>query len=176
MNFIEFLQGEGTDSKGRTFQDYVEFSPEQWEDCHDHMQWAFPTRTVSAYNPNAPAVPEDYIFQYEQEVQSSIFHLLERYLDSLNINIEMDRVIGCSIGWKADEDDYVLNPWVGPRNHNMLRMTRVLEALGIFEMEDAQEALFNFLIYDIAVNHSDISATTVAFWVAAKENKLHLLR
>lgn len=182
MNFLDFLKGTGPDAKGRYFRDYILFSPEKWEDCHDHMQWAFPTSTASAYNPNAPLVPKDFTFTDTRNsttgmtVKEAIRLLLKRYLQSVGIKMYNDLDDrGFSIG--IDPDPPFHNPWLAPRNHNLLRMTRVLECLGLFGMKAEQNELYDFLVYEVAYNYPGlITSDTIAFWSAAKDNKLHLLR
>jgi hypothetical protein len=174
---IAFLKAQGCDQSGRMVADYLNFTPERWEECHDHMQWAFPTRTKSAFNPNAPVIPEDFAFNGDSEVVKTLTLLLVQYLSSLGIGCSHDPVMGYtftySAAWERGERPY----WAHSRDHNMLRITRVLECLGIFGMIELQEDLHDFFVYTIAPTFSDtINAKTVAFWVAAKENKLHRLR
>lgn len=189
MNFVEFLCGRAPDFKGRWVSEYATWDNDKWEECHDHMQWAFPTRTASAYNPNAPLVPADYQFVLDTYhpaldaigVQSTILILLRHYLAS--VGVAFSDTIDIKTGyyklfWAEKNATYCdFNDWSIDGNHNLLRMTRVLECLGIFGLDHAKEELYNFLVYTVAADKTNmLSAKTVAFWSAARDNKLHLLR
>lgn len=175
LNFIAFLIGEGTDQSGRVLSDYFGFDAAKWEDCHDHMQWAFPTRTKSMYNAKAPTVPDDFKFDGNAEVTASISELLDRYLASLGVKRAHSEDGTLAFLWIPSRPEEFV--WVNKGNHNMLRMTRVLECLNIFGMTAERDALYNMLMYDIAAEcPTYFDARTLVFWVAAKENKLHLVR
>ena len=173
---IEFLLGQASDGNGRLISEYLQFSPERWEECHDHMQWAFPTHTQSAYNPSAATIPLTFELSSlsDDELQrcrATISLLLHSYMRSLSVEFLINHTL-ITFEAKSQYPD-----WASSRDHNTLRMTRVLECLGIFDMTAIQSALGDWLVYTISVkHHAHISAKTVAYWVAAKDNKLHLLR
>lgn len=178
-SFIAFLAGQASDHRGRTIDDYKAFRDTDWEAQHDIIQWAFPTKTVSQYNANAPVVPEDYTFEFDLTVMNNILVLMENYLKSLGIyskdaeypsgNILAFEYIPAPLRFSV--------PWIRPGNHNYKRLTRLIECLGIFGLEAFQKDLAEYLIFDFAVQNSKgVDASAVAYWVAAWENKRHLLR
>ncbi len=169
---IAFLKAQGCDQSGRMVADYLNWPAPMWEACHDHMQWAFPTRNPSAFNPNAPLIPADFVFDGDPDVKATIGLLFLGYLDSLHLEFK-----GGVVNWEDGAEPEGTPFWMDSRDHNTLRMTRVLECLGIFGLTQHQEALYNFLVFTVAKCYfHTLNAKTVAFWVAAKENKLHLVR
>jgi hypothetical protein len=52
----EFYQGTGLDTEGRTLAQIWAFSDEAMEDDHDFIQWLFPLREPSRFNPDAPPI------------------------------------------------------------------------------------------------------------------------
>lgn len=174
-SFIAFLAGQAPDHRGRTIDDYKAFRDTDWEAQHDIIQWAFPTKTVSQYNANAPVVPEDYTFEFDLTVMNNILVLMENYLKSLGIHsTDADYTSGNILKFihRPSKD-----AWIHRNNHNYKRLTRLIECLGIFGLEAFQKDLAEYLIFDFAVNWSRaIDAETVVYWVAAWENKRHLLR
>ena len=175
MNFLEFLTGAGVDGRGRTLADYMQFDAAKWEECHDHIQWAFPTKTRSAYNPNAPVVPEDFVFEGDCRVKQAILDLMKNYFASLHITMET-ATNGVNFVKFTFDPSNNNDSWVWSGDHNMKRMTRLIECLGIFDMQAIQRDLVEFLLYDLAVKNADyISYSTIVFWVAAWENKQHLV-
>jgi hypothetical protein len=172
MDAIRFLRGEIRDPFGRNVWDIMHFTPNEWESCHSVIQWVFPTRTQSKFNPAAPVIPVDYILSKEEieDGQHVVNQLLYRFLSRYGVN--WDDVTG---------KFYVENESVTARtfrsdNHNMLRITRIIECLGIFQLYLVREQLINFLLYDIAIRYKhQLTSETVAYWVAAWENKQHLI-
>lgn len=178
MDFIQFHLGLAPDNKGRFREDYLAFTENDWHACHDVVQWAFPTKTKSAYNPNAPVVPEDFELGDNTDVQQSILELLQAFLLSLNIIMEpatdgihftkfvrLNSPLGLVPNWNIRND------------HNHLRLTRIIECLGVFDLQTFKDDLAEFLIFDLVVNASfAFSPKTIVFWVAAWQNKLHLIK
>ncbi len=171
---IAFLIGQLPDPYGRSLDDYLRFSDSDWEAQHDVIQMAFPTKTQSKFHPDQPFLPAN--FDMYAEVHhlccETISTLLHQYLKSLGVDFSKNQY-GATFELRPGVDPY----WADSRDHNTLRLTRILECLGIFRMNYIKDDLYNFLVYKVAPKYSDrINAATVAFWVAAKENKLHLLR
>lgn len=178
MKNIEFLLGASPDLHGRTVGEYRQFTPTEWESQHDVIQMAFPTKTQSRFHPGQPFLPADFdpyahipAADY-QRCKATISLLLHSYLKSLGVEFLINH------GHVTLSIEMGSNPyWLNSTDHNTLRLTRILECLGIFGMVDIQIALHDYLVFELSPAFCEtISAKTVAFWVAAKENKLHLLR
>jgi hypothetical protein len=175
---VEFLLGERTDHKGRTVAEYLAFDHMDWETQHDVIQWAFPTKTKSAFNKDAPLVPEDFVcYAGAAELKNTILKLFVSYLRSLSII-----VTSADDGEHMLEFQYVQAPlsrqyWLAPHNHNMRRITRVIECLNLFDLGEFTDEFMEFMLYHLVpANHSRFGAQTIVFWVAAWENKLHLVQ
>lgn len=173
---VEFLMGQRPDQSGRFVREYLEWPGEKWEECHDHMQWAFPTQTRSAFNLNATTLPDDFNFDGSPQVTSTLVHLFTAYMASLGVDVTHDELLGYELDWKPTwkpEHDY----WMDGRNHNSLRMTRILECFNLFNMTELRDALYDFLVYVVMLDYSHrYTMSTLVFWTAAKDNKLSLLR
>lgn len=120
---IAFLNGTGTDAKGRTVEEYLAFTNEKWEECHDHIQWAFPSHIPSNFNPNAPIVDMEEFAELiadDEDASGNVWQLMEAYLTSLGFS----QVRG---QWYAPspEDAY----WLTPHNHNYQRISRMLNLM-----------------------------------------------
>ena len=114
-----FLSGEGPDSRGRMLCDILLKDDLWWEKTHDYIQWVFPTREKSVYNPLAPVVhdPNKIATPFMRE---SLF----RFLDFLNRNRDS---------------------WIRKGNHNQLRISRVLASLLLFRYKEEASNLFLYL-------------------------------
>jgi len=175
---INFLLGNGTDGKGRTIQDYFKFSKERWEECHDHIQWAFPTDIPSAFNANAPIIDREELdlwlvsasaaydddeSQDYETLRDNLRALLKRYYNS----------IGFNIGYPVDTS--FNNIFDNPDNHNFRRLTRVMRCMFLFGNYHTTECLKRQLFthgLQAAARHSClIHPETVWHWYnAASDN------
>ncbi len=127
---INFLLGKGCDGRGRHIEDYFKFSSERWEECHDHIQWAFPSDIPSQFNLNAPVIDKDELFDFgadclisvKFELCDTIDLLLERYLESIGFDSRLSLPI---------QSSHIFTP----HNHNYRRLTRVLRSLYLFDRQ-----------------------------------------
>lgn len=129
---INFLLGIGTDQKGRTVHDYYTFTPEKWEECHDHIQWAFPTDIPSQFNDNAPVISIDAI-------EMGLFNgLNSKQMETIHTNITtLYMKYFSSIGFdpKLFPGQYVSdNDIRTPDNHNFRRLSRVMRSMAIMKL------------------------------------------
>ncbi len=175
---IRFLLGHEFDDNGLTVQQYLQFDENDWETQHDVIQLAFPTMTQSKFHPHQPFLPASFDISNltddeRQRVKATVSLLLHSYMNSLGVEFLINQTL---VTFTMKQ--HIQTPaWASSRDHNTLRLTRILECLGILGMGNIQTALHDFLVYDIGVKYSGaISAKTIAFWVAARENKLHLIR
>jgi Opioid growth factor receptor (OGFr) conserved region. len=164
---IAFLRGEAPDQSGRMIADYLGFTDDKWEECHDHMQWAFPTRTVSRFNPMAPVIPADFKFGGDPIVLHNLETLLRLYLRSL----------GMSYDSATNTIDYTpqfimrsFNSLLRPGDHNHLRVSRIIECFNIFNPKVA-DSIARWFIFEIAHKYfGSFSGRNIVFWTAAWQN------
>ena len=108
-SIVLFLSGKGFDHKGRIINQLRAFSDWRLENEHDVIQWLFPSDIHSSYFNDAPILTEDDIkfIKESKEIQD-------------NFEISLDRMI-CLY----EKDD----SWITKKNHNFLRITRILRCL-----------------------------------------------
>lgn len=109
---IEFYLHNGPDNHGRSLKEMWSWDNYQLERTHDYIQWMFPTTTPSQYNLDAPLIDQETIdaFRNSSELQSYLTtssFIFERFLDLDNPKAH----------------------WLTNKNHNFLRITRVIESL-----------------------------------------------
>ncbi len=159
---IDFLSGKGTDHVGRTVDDYLKFTGSEWEDCHDHIQWAFPSHISSEYNPYAPVVDMVALCSSSANYRNTLYRLMDSYMNSIGF-VKMDG----HIGWTYVGSD---NNWITPYNHNFLRITRFLNLLHYFDAELAAVQFMEFV--KLARTYDCIDRETVLYWVDAATGNL----
>lgn len=117
---LEFLEGTGTDAKGRSLDEIIDQDDEFWSRQHDFIQWLFPLNEKSLAVPKSPILEDSEIVKIKESsvAQASINRNLERYKQFLRSNKE----------------------WHSRHDHNHLRITRVLKCLKLLrDLESARQ-------------------------------------
>ena len=132
---LAFVNGTGVDATGRTIEDYFNFDADKWEECHNHVQWAFPSHIPSRFNPDAPVVDmADFANGLSVQGHKNINRLLDAYLASLGFT-----------GYRFDPSSPRNAIWLTPYNHNYQRISRILNLLAWIDPELALALLNEFL-------------------------------
>jgi Opioid growth factor receptor (OGFr) conserved region len=155
----EFYRGTGCDAEGRSLSEIWAFSDREMEDCHDFIQWLFPLREASRFNPNAPLLthPDVAAFRSEPLLRENLLRSLDRFLDFLGLKRLDDAFdTGTEFAGKS-----VL--WTVP-NHNWLRITRVLHSLRVLGLEEHAERLCALLEGLNERGQARITRDTLDYW------------
>lgn len=125
---LAFLSGSCPDDQGRFVNEYLEFSPERWEECHNHIQWAFPSSIPSEFNPNAPIINyevfrealfngfSEFTGPEAESVFITLMELTKLYFNSIGITISRDGTANFDLDAQ----------WLHEPDHNHRRLTRVM--------------------------------------------------
>jgi hypothetical protein len=161
---VDFFRGAGTDHRGRRVTDLHRFDHGQLESVHDYIQWLFPLRERSLYNLLAPTLDEPQIaaIRSSPELQQVVRRGFEVMLGfyGLSRTKENDRV---TISRSSDFPSRAQN-WITSRNHNFLRITRILTSLRLLGLEDEARAFFECLQVIYREHAKTISAATFGYW------------
>jgi hypothetical protein len=131
---VDFLRGIGTDHIGRTYEDMIGINDEQMEKCHDQIQWMFPLHEFSKHARTCPVISPEIVEEALKypSVQFNILIAKNRFEKFL------------AIGEHEDVD--IQRKWCRDRNHNLLRVTRAIRCLRLFELKDEALDLFNKVV------------------------------
>ena len=155
---IDFLEGKAEDYKGRTFASMLEWTDEQLEQCHDQVQWMFPLHEESKHAYTYPIVDKDIIEKAKQSevIRGNLLLAKDRF----------EKFYG--IGEYNDVDKQ--RRWCRGRNHNLLRVTRIIRCLRLFGLEkEAQD----FWSKCMRVGHAlGISKVTMDYWDHAMDDDI----
>lgn len=158
---LSFYRGETPDIEGRTFEEILACGNDQWEAAHDFIQWIFPTRRASNYNEDAPLLSDEDITIWKADplLKENLRRAYYRWLEFLGLE-EGDDYIAC----KEDLTEFQQELWAG-FNHNMLRITRVLDCLKTLGLDTEANDFYEFL----KERHNDgsVSANTFRYWTDA---------
>ena len=155
----EFYNGLGRDSEGRTLADLWAYSDGELESVHDFIQWLFPLRDPSRFNPDAPRLTDADIaaFRDNPEMRRNVRRSFDVLLAFLGLRYQEGRVV------EAGDFDSKRRVFGRP-NHNWLRITRVLLSLRLLGLDEESLAFFQFLKGLREAPRSAITDETFRFW------------
>jgi len=146
QQIVDFYTKGGKDSQGRRLSEILCWGNYHLEMVHDYIQWVFPTKTRSQFNPDAPVLDKETI---EALVASAIFHTnFERAIQRIN-----------SFWFNGNTE------WMTAGDHNLLRMSRFMESCSLLGHQDSALDLFERLEYISTQKHGEfISQENLKYW------------
>ena len=161
---VRFYLGEGPDSEGRFLRDIRSWDARRLESVHDYIQWLFPLRTFSRFNPDAPILDDELVGQFladerlRAELLASFRQLLAFY------GFDYHEQAGRPTVALAHDAAARQRHWLNPGNHNLLRITRILSCLSTLGLRPQAEAFLAALEGIYAGNEPIIGTRTMNFW------------
>jgi hypothetical protein len=149
---LAFLEGTGTDHKDRHYADTLEWSDIQLEACHDQVQWIFPLHEDSHMARTWPVVNKEIV----DEAKKNLAILQNLRLAKERFQCFLGMGVG-DLNWKIKQDR-----WCRDKNHNLLRVTRIIRCLRLFGLEDEAQDFYK-LASDVA-ERCGISNVSKAYW------------
>lgn len=119
---IEFYGGQGADDAGRYFNEVMDFDLDALEHGHDYIQWIFPLPEASRFHPRAPLLTEEDLARFTHP-DSVLRTIQARRACILMLNFFMS-----TTAWRA------------PKDHNHLRITRILRFLTLIGLDPEARA------------------------------------
>jgi len=156
---VSFYRGDGVDAHGRTLAELWAFPDDRLESVHDFIQWMFPLREPSAFNPDAPLLTDADVaaFRSDPALQANLRRSFERFLAFLGLSHHDGRVTEAADF--AEKRDL----WRYP-NHNWLRITRVLTSTRTLGLAAESAALFDALSRLKASGRGRITDESFRYW------------
>jgi hypothetical protein len=162
-----FLVGTGSDHKDRTLKEILELDDQWWDDCHDFIQWLFPLPVESKHAAFSPVLTHlDVEFGGKDHlIQQNMLKAVDRYCKFLGIEYRQrshsaDRIRFIRGKNFHDQTKY----WLKARDHNHLRINRMIQSLVLFELEDVAREFFKCLSL-IKCDFPDcITDETMVYW------------
>jgi hypothetical protein len=138
---LQFYRLEDPDSEGRWLEQYWTADDEWMEVVHDFIQWMFPSREASAFNPDAPLLTDADVAAFRQDsaTRAALRRSFERFARFLGLEVDANVVR------KGPNFEQRARDCWGRMNHNWLRITRCLTSLRTLGLEPEAAALFTCL-------------------------------
>lgn len=120
-DIIDFYLNDFLVDREFTFKDFLVADTNWLEDTHNYIQWVFPTKTKSRYNPKAPILDrETALYLQDGQRFKKLFNLAcRKQLRFWGFGADYTLPIGMprNVVW-----------WFEHNNHNRLRIARFLES------------------------------------------------
>ena len=144
---LNYLQGNGTDHKGRTLASVLSSDDSFLEDEHDYIQWLFPLKEPSYNVPEAPVITDEEatLAQSDKIIKENMFKSLKRMT---KFYLENDH-------------------WLKPREHNHLRITRIIKAARMILGNEPAEEFYNHIMEKVHDDGVEVLPLHLAYWTDA---------
>ncbi len=122
---LAFYYGSRKDSEGRYLSDILAEDDAWLEYTHDYIQWLFPLREASQFNPSAPLIDDEVVaaFAADDLLRAQVHASFVRILAFYGLK-QGDGAIMKGPGWDERSGNWFFRP-----THNNLRITRILKSL-----------------------------------------------
>jgi hypothetical protein len=162
---VRFYRGDGTDARGRTLDEILEWDDDRLEAVHDYIQWLFPLDEPSRFNRDAPLLTgADRRAFRQQPLAANLHRALERMLTfygfAINRTARSPRIVR-SARWHERAPE-----WLQASNHNLLRLTRMIRSLALLGEAELATALYDALRQEC---EGRVSAVTIEYWKEATD-------
>ena len=160
---VDFYRGHGRTWQGYTVERILQADDAWLEETHDYVQWLFPLRERSAFMLRAPRLDDAQIdaFRGDEELRKRVAAALDRMLAFYGFEPIGD---GPPAVVRAATFEARARNGLTRRNHNHLRLTRIIRSLRLLGLEDRAQALFGALEAVYAERPDAIGETTFAYW------------
>ena len=170
MDLVRFYRGEIStgerlyDHEGYTFDEIMKFNYEQLESYHRWVQWVFPTKERSFFQPDVPILNNEVIklFQEDEVLQHRTKWAFLKVIDFYGFELKEEngeeQVVLQQEGYHHANPKWAIQFF----NHNYLRITRVLTALRYFGHNEWSVKFKNALM-----EHANRDTESTMFWEQA---------
>ena len=173
---IDFYNGE-PNPKGRTLESIWEFDFLALENIHDYIQWLFPIIEPRYFTRDVPSLLTSDIRQFKND-KNLKRNLLISFLTMLNFygldgSVDDSRTFTVYKGENYEERRLC---WQTGRNHNFLRITRILISLKLLGCEEISLAFYKCLMKLVEEDSAGFNFTSLMYWKdAVKELLIYAL-
>lgn len=152
-DFKKFYAGKSPDFYGRTIGDILSYDKKRLESEHNYIQQLFPTDEESSYYSEAPVFSKselEGILLYDETIRNNVCRAYELMVDFWDL-----RKDGCP-------------RWFSDRNHNCLRVTRVLKSLNLLGCHELADEFYHLLMKKVELYGKNVRVAT-RYWINASK-------
>ena len=169
---VRFYRGEDTDGAGRSLREIRSWDARRLEGVHDYIQWLFPLRAFSRFNPDAPILDDEVVgcFLADEALRAELLASFRLMLAFYGFDYQEQT--GSVTITPAQDAPARQRHWLNPGNHNLLRITRILSCLCTLGLRPQAEAFLAALERVYSQNEPVIGSRTMGFWRDAVASRL----
>ena len=166
-SLVKFYLGEGPDAEGRFLRDIRGWNDARLEAVHDYIQWLFPTQQRSRFNPNAPGVNAEDVkaFRGDEQLRAELVASLRQMLGFYGFSYEEED--GQPLIEPGDDWEEKSENWFHVGNHNLLRITRMLDCLSTMGLGGHAQSFLEALEAVCEQEPATVGERTLDFWRGA---------
>jgi hypothetical protein len=176
----------GADEQGRTLDGILAWDDDTLEHTHDYIQTLFPLPEPSGVRDNAPLITPEVreAFLSRPELRQELISAFDRMLTFFGLQYHNIPDSHDSVDWNPETDlthaiadgpnwPTTCLRWLVHRNHNHMRISRIIRSLKVLGCEEESCAFYCFLEHDKNVC-GIVSQNSQAYWARAAKGKLWL--
>ena len=164
---IEFLSGTGKDHRGRTLEEVLQYDDSEFDHCHDFIQWMFPLPKASNHfkGGGCPVITMGDMIDIRNSVQlqENLIKNVEKFLKFLGFEVTWDHLGNATVDLSESFPEQV-KYWLRPRDHNHLRINRMIQCLVLSDQEELAKSIFRTLVMIKCEFDDWITDETMVYW------------
>ncbi len=171
----QFLLDRGPDHKGRTLSQIYQFGDDQFDGCHDFIQWMFPLPKQSNFfaGDKCPILVEDDVYEIRygsnrRILQANLKNNVQKFLTFLGFSLT---TVWGDVGVR---EEYIIRAelnfsgqakyWLKANDHNHLRINRMIQCLVMCGHEVLAKEIFRALSLIKCEFDDCITNKTMEYW------------
>ncbi|RZJ43703.1 MAG: hypothetical protein EON87_11635 [Brevundimonas sp.] len=144
---VDFLEGRGPDSSGRSIEHVLGFDSATIERQHNFVQWVFPLLEASQAVPGSPVLtPADVD--------------LIRQSETAQTNLSSAATMMAAFYGSSDH-------WLRSHDHNHLRITRIIKSLRLLAGDDAADRFYDVIEGLVDASGQALNDVSRRYWATA---------
>ena len=165
----DFWLHNGKTQDGYALEDILNFSNQELERGHTYIQWIFPLDEPSRAQPRSPVLTDEDIETLRGDDTVALKMGMTLGVMGNFYGFTMASRDGETVFIRSPDFESLADNWLTPRNHNFLRLTRMIKSLSLLGFGYYGRALQKFLLdlADEEENKNIIGYTTRSFWEEA---------
>lgn len=160
---IDFYNGE-RNKNGVTIDEVWNYEDSQLEHVHNYIQWLFPIVEPDYWNRDTPKLTQEDIDTFKNSVDLKVKLLISLEVMLEFWGLEMQYNYDSVSIFKSKRYELKSANWQTAKNHNFLRITRVIHSLNDIGLRKVSEEFLNCLMGLVKESPEKFNSMSVNYW------------
>lgn len=166
-DIVKFYRGEISNDNHDMFDEILQWDDDKMERSHSTIQWMFPLNESSKAQPFSPVLSDFQIQEMKScpKIRANLLKALSSWALFYGLSFTAD--LNDDGSWSVEHqitNQNQFSNWITPRNHNYLRLTRIMRCLVLLGLQDFAISLYKCLKTIYHDYSNIIPAITMDFW------------